>query len=434
MPITASIVGPTFVTVMLDGVTHTVNGDHANYAAIREALKIKDHALVEQLINVKKTIIDYVQGTVRVVDDQVFYGDMEVKGSVVNRILQMVREGFDAQPMLNFLANLMRNPSKRAVDELYGFLEATKLPITEDGHFLAYKKVNSNYRDFYTGTMDNSIGKVLEMPRNQVDDNKDQTCSYGLHFCSLSYLPCYHGGSGRVVIVKIDPADVVSIPSDYNNAKGRAARYEIVGEYEGEDRESRDYFTAPVYTATVNNVAPAAKPAAAAPAPSKGNPALSGYNKGRSDASRGVFDVGNCGGFVGLDADRYTSAYYKGHESVSNPTPNPTTPKVAPESDDEAYDRGYDDGQAKAEQDSEDLNPYDNVAPANESGAYREGFETGYEDNYAIDWEDEAERHADLDVSLGNPYDDTPPSACDDETAWRSGYANGWRDAKISRL
>ena len=242
--ITASIVGPTFITVMMDGTTHTINSDHANYNDIREALKTKDHDTVEKLINVAQSVINYVSGRVRIVNEQVFYGDHEVKGSIVQRIIAMMREGFDAQPMIKFLENLMSNPSKRAVDELYGFLEATALPITEDGCFLAYKKVRDDYRDFYTGKMDNSVGTILEMPRNQVDEDKDTTCSYGLHFCSLSYLPHYHGGHGRVMIVKINPADVVAIPSDYNNAKGRAARYEIIGEHTSEHNEA---FTSPVY-------------------------------------------------------------------------------------------------------------------------------------------------------------------------------------------
>jgi hypothetical protein len=35
--------------------------------------------------------------------------------------------------------------------------------------------------------------------------------------------------------VKINPADVVSIPSDYNNMKGRASRYEVLREVEYDD-------------------------------------------------------------------------------------------------------------------------------------------------------------------------------------------------------
>lgn len=33
------------------------------------------------------------------------------------------------------------------------------------------------------------------------------------------------------MILKINPADVVAIPSDYNNTKGRTWKYEVVGEY-----------------------------------------------------------------------------------------------------------------------------------------------------------------------------------------------------------
>lgn len=359
--ITASIVGPTFITVMMSGTTHTINNDHANYADIREALKTKDFDTVEKLINVAQSVINYVSGRVRIVNEQVFYGDFEVKGSIVHRIISMMREGFDAAPMIKFLENLMSNPSKRAVDELYGFLEATALPITEDGCFLAYKKVRDDYRDFYTGKMDNSIGTVLEMPRNQVDEDKDTTCSYGLHFCSLSYLPHYHGGQGRVLIVKINPADVVAIPSDYNNAKGRAARYEVIGEHTSENNEA---FTSPVY--------------------------------------RGVDPV---------DPDEDSEDY---------------------EEDD--WQCGYDAGEAKAQADVECQLAGNNQAPTSFSKEYRDGFATGYDDTYFISWADVGFTNAGKDVAAGDPYDDTPPVACDDNKEYQIGYADGWHNAKLESI
>ena len=247
MAVAGIIVGKNFVTAMVNGSTQTINEQHPNYAKIREAVKLKDMDALESLINISKSVANYAVGKVRVNDGRVFYGEMELHGVVVERVLDMMREGFDAQPMLNFLDNLMKNPSKRAVDELYLFLERTAMPITDDGHFLAYKKVNEEYKDFYTGMMDNSIGKILEMPRNQVDDERNRTCSAGLHFCSLSYLPHYHGDRGRVMIVKINPADVVSIPSDYNNAKGRTCRYEVIGEHTSQVTE---FYDKPVYTDT----------------------------------------------------------------------------------------------------------------------------------------------------------------------------------------
>jgi hypothetical protein len=71
----------------------------------------------------------------------------------------------------------------------------------------------------------------------------------------------FGGSDSRVVIVKIDPADVVSIPSDYNGAKGRACRYEVIGEM---GVKAEDAFTAPVQsnangTETVRAPAPEPK-------------------------------------------------------------------------------------------------------------------------------------------------------------------------------
>jgi hypothetical protein len=145
----------------------------------------------------------------------------------------MVDEGVSVQPLVNFMGNLMENPSKVAVDELYLFLESCKSPITEDGYFIAYKIVRNDYMDVYSGKFNNARGVTVSMERNEVDDNRNNTCSQGLHFCSRGYLNSYSSHdreTDRCMLVKINPADVVSIPSDYNNAKGRTWRYEVVGE------------------------------------------------------------------------------------------------------------------------------------------------------------------------------------------------------------
>lgn len=148
--------------------------------------------------------------------------------TIARRMISMIKEGFDATPLAKFIDNLMQNPSNRAVNELYGFLEANNIPITSDGCFLAYKRVRDDYTDVYSGTIRNQPGDTVTMARNQVDDNPNQTCSAGLHFCSLEYLS-YFGGA-RIVTVKINPRDVVSIPIDYDNSKGRTCRYEVVSE------------------------------------------------------------------------------------------------------------------------------------------------------------------------------------------------------------
>ncbi|NDB60976.1 hypothetical protein EB001_21400, partial [bacterium] len=139
-------------------------------------------------------------------------------------------------PLVNFLHNLMENPSMQSQKELYDFLEHEHLPITEDGYFLAYKAVRSDYKDKYRGVFDNSVGNVCKMTRAKVDDNRSVGCSNGLHAGALNYVASYGSleAGDRIVIVKINPKDVVSVPSDCNCEKLRTCEYLVVGEYQGE--------------------------------------------------------------------------------------------------------------------------------------------------------------------------------------------------------
>ena len=238
------------IVMVIDNRTITVNDSHRHYDAIVEALKSKEFHLIPELYDIGNQVREYAQGRVEVVDGEVRYNGETVHNTLTDRLLDMMDEGFDIDPLVNFLQNLMQNPSYRAVQELYLFLETNKMPITPDGHFLAYKNVRGDYTDIHSGTFDNSVGQVNEVPRNTVDEDRDRTCSTGLHFCSLEYLKSFPGQ--HTMILKINPRDVVSIPSDYNNTKGRCCRYEVVGEHEGEDRYEREAYNTPVVSVGTN--------------------------------------------------------------------------------------------------------------------------------------------------------------------------------------
>ena len=218
------------VTVVIEGKPHTVAKTHVSYTKVVEAIKAGEWDTVKSIIDPVKVVLNYGQGNISIKGDKLFWKGEPFAGVLATRMISMLEEGFSIEPMVLFMHNLLKNPSKRSVDELHGFLEKNSLPITPDGHFLAYKKVRRDFLDIHSGTMNNAPGTVVEMERFKVDDNKDQTCSTGLHFCGMSYLDHFGGSDSRTVIVKIDPADVVSIPSDYNGAKGRACRYEVIGE------------------------------------------------------------------------------------------------------------------------------------------------------------------------------------------------------------
>ena len=233
------------IVVVIGNKSHTISKTHITYNKVLDAIKANDWDKVKEFIEPTKVVMSYGAGNITIESDTLFWKGSPFNSYLATTMIRMLQEGFPIEPMALFMENLMKNPSKRAVDELYPFLEKGQLPITPDGHFLAYKKIRKNGTDVHSGTMDNSVGKIVEMERNAVDDNKDRTCSAGLHFCSKDYLSNF--GGDRVMILKINPADVVSIPSDYNDSKGRACRYEVIGELADETVKSPEKaFTAPV--------------------------------------------------------------------------------------------------------------------------------------------------------------------------------------------
>ena len=285
------------ITVVIGNTPHTISKTHITYNKVLDAIKANDWVTVKDVIEPKKVVLNYGKGNVSVQGETLYWKGKVLNTGLATRMIAMLQDGFPIEPMVNFMENLYANPSKQAVTELYGFLEKNNLPITPDGYFLAYKKVRANYLDVHSGTMDNSVGRVVEMERHEVDDNRDNTCSTGLHFCGQSYLKSF--GGERVVIVKINPADVVSIPSDYNDAKGRACRYEVIGEVGADEAGTDGAFTEQVQDNATNNIA---KPVA---------PKATGPKSGSTEFYRG-YDAGYNNYLFEGTAKDYHEGYNKG--------------------------------------------------------------------------------------------------------------------------
>ena len=249
-----TITGTGRISAVIGSKAYTVDKDHPNYSRILDTVKSKAWDEFVKLTDLAKGLTEYITGDVQISDGAIIYAGEVLHNTLTKRILNFMRDDLPFEPLTKFLANLVQNPSKRAVDELYDFLEAGELPITEDGFLLAFKNIRNDWKDIHSGTFDNSVGKVCEMPRNRCDEDKNRTCSQGLHFCSIQYLPHFSDSNGgRTVIVKINPKDVTSFPIDYNNTKGRCCRYEVVAEYTDDWRkrvqiEGDNGFDAELYT------------------------------------------------------------------------------------------------------------------------------------------------------------------------------------------
>ena len=247
-----TITGSGKIASVINGKAYNVNTDHPNYTKLLNAARTRNWQEFVNNIDISTPINAYLSNGVQVIDGAVTYQGDVLHNSLTKRIVDFMRNDLPVNPLVKFLDNLLQNPSKRAVDELYDFLEVGELPITEDGCFLAFKNVRSDYKDIHSRTFDNSVGSTCSMLRNKVDEDKDRTCSYGLHFCSIAYLPHFSdSGGGHTMIVKINPADVVAIPADYNNTKGRTCKYVVVGEYTDDWRSKLDRgengFDSPLY-------------------------------------------------------------------------------------------------------------------------------------------------------------------------------------------
>lgn len=215
-------------TILLDNQLNTIPRTHRGWDRLLEAIKKVDLDALRAFVNPVSAVQTFCQGFFKIDNGIAYYQDQPLANCLSRRIVAMMDDGFNIQPMVAFVTNLMSNPSNRAIEEAYSFLEVCNLPITEDGCFIAYKRIQNNWMDVYTGTIDNRVGNVVSMPRNQVDDLSERTCSHGLHVCSIGYLTHYTGE--RLIAVKVNPRDIVSIPKDYENSKMRVCEYTVIQE------------------------------------------------------------------------------------------------------------------------------------------------------------------------------------------------------------
>ena len=226
------------ITVVFDGRAHSVyqSDSDTTFAKVKSAISQNDEDLIKLLISPAEAVKSAVQNLPDIVYEHgyVWYKGVQVNNYVVDRILKLKEENIDVSRLEKFMVRLYNNPNKEVIPFLYEFLEYGGNPITEAGTFLAYKRVTSNFKDIHTGKFDNSPGTIVTERRELVNSDRNTVCAKGLHFCSWEYLS--HFGSSqacedRVIIIEVDPEDVVMIPKDYNNTKARCCKYKVLYDY-----------------------------------------------------------------------------------------------------------------------------------------------------------------------------------------------------------
>tara|TARA_R100001163_G_scaffold1295_5_gene2056 strand:+ start:11133 stop:11975 length:843 start_codon:yes stop_codon:yes gene_type:complete len=255
-------------TVVLDGQPHQFDHTHPHYSNLVECVHTGNATEFITILNTGSVVEDWSEGDFEFRDGYLYFEEEQVANDPTSRIIQCIQQGFPHKPMLNYLTNLYDNVSERAVQESYTWSSHKGLPITEDGMMVGYKGVRPHVGDtikvkngelaegdlvdIYTGnTFRNNVGDKCSMKRRQVCDDHTQGCSSGLHVGTYEYACNWAGNSGVVVLVKFNPKDIVSVPSDCEHQKLRVSEYEVINiareqleeaVYSDEDEDSLEYW------------------------------------------------------------------------------------------------------------------------------------------------------------------------------------------------
>lgn len=244
------------VTVIVSGEPITTRRTSANFEPLSaaclalggaraandtQAISAAEVAICKAL-DIASAVSNWNEGTwFEVQGDQITYQREPVDPTLTKRILDLVAQGQNPMGIARFWLRLMANPSPRSTGQLYAFMQHIGIPIIcvddprYDGCFLAYKGVTSEYLDCHTETINNRPGQEPSMLRSGISDDPDRPCHRGLHVGALEYA---RGFGERVVIVMVDPKDVVCIPYDSSHQKMRVCKYRVVGYWNGNNLPS----------------------------------------------------------------------------------------------------------------------------------------------------------------------------------------------------
>jgi len=233
-------------TVIIESQSHTFDATHPNFIGLVECVKTNDVEEFQELISIGVTIQDWSEGKFEFRDGFLYYEDEQVADQPTTRIIELIKNGWDHKPMLAYLDRLYNNVSNRAVMESYNWCSHKGLPLTPDGYLVGYKGVSvyhgenttdkmgrplqdGDLVDKYTGkSFRNNPADDCGMNRRKVSDDCTQGCGQGLHVGTYDYACSWAGSGGKVILVRFDPADIVSVPSDCEHQKMRVSNYTVL--------------------------------------------------------------------------------------------------------------------------------------------------------------------------------------------------------------
>jgi len=190
------IINSNGIVLFIDNKPFKFERGSMQYAKILEKFDLPEDeqdAAIRQVI--QKTSPNAEKNGFKISPESVSYLGEELPESLADKVRDIHEEGLPLSLFEKFWENLQLNPSSSSVRELYEFLSYKELPLTEDGCFLAYKGLDSDFWSISgnketkvisgevnsSGNIFNGVGEKIEVRRWDVDDIRDNHCSFGLH-------------------------------------------------------------------------------------------------------------------------------------------------------------------------------------------------------------------------------------------------------------
>lgn len=234
--------------------------DHPNFEKVREELragKVSEPQLIDliDLAEIASKKFTSLSDRVKVANGRVYFDGDEVHSAIGDHIVRCVEaELEDWKPLVAFLEKVNQNPSIHSREQLYNWLADRDFSILVDGDFIAYKGVTKNKdgefvsinhgpavvnNEEVNGAVPNPVGAIVEMPRSQVQFAPEEGCAFGLHVGTYSYAKNF--GRGELLKVRVNPRDVVSVPTDCDHEKMRVCRYQVISQIDAPEVAPIDY-------------------------------------------------------------------------------------------------------------------------------------------------------------------------------------------------
>lgn len=236
----------------------TADSDHPSFGMIVRALTADEQISDEQMValfNVAEGVSVAVaqnaalSSRVSITDGQIVLDGNVLSEALTDHILKLASEqSGDLTGWVRFLERIDANPNEHSRKALFSWLDSLGRNddgITIDaktGFLVGYKGVAKLEDDSLvsvhsgpaivdgvehkSGQVPNAVGSVIEMRRDDVQHDPSIGCSRGLHVGTWAYASGW--AQGAVLEVHVDPADVVSVPTDCDAQKMRCSKYEVV--------------------------------------------------------------------------------------------------------------------------------------------------------------------------------------------------------------